>query len=163
MNFEQKTQTNTKEKDYEKIEKLENEIRDIEQMLYPQGSNVITIPEGMTEKDFDNLDKDTQDACQLTERGMAVDHFQQLQDLRMETEIIGFNIIKEVNFSDNILPSLFRFERLAKIYFQNPILAKIANYLLPEMFIRNALSGYLMPELIKSEIAGYYMHILQKS
>ena len=56
MHFEQKTQTNTKEKDYEKIEKLENEIREIEQMIYPQGSNVITIPEGMTEKDFDNLE-----------------------------------------------------------------------------------------------------------
>jgi len=140
---------------------LENSLKEIHSIMKP-GAKLI-IFDGYYLKDFNNLDKDTKDACQLAERGMAVDHFQQLQDLRMETERIGFNIIKEVNFSDNILPSLSRFEKLAKIYFRNPILFKLANYLLPEMFVRNALSGYLMPELIKSEIAGYYMHILQKS
>lgn len=140
---------------------LANSIKEIYSIMRP-GAKLI-IFDGYYLTDFDTLDKDTKNACQLAERGMAVDHFHELQDLRMETERIGLNLIKEVNFSDNILPSLFRLERLAKIYFQNPTLSRLTSYLLPEMFVRNSLSGYLMPELIKSGVAGYYMHILQKS
>jgi hypothetical protein len=94
---------------------------------------------------------------------MAVNHFNKLENLRVEAEKIGFNIVKEVNSSENILPSLFRFEKLAKIYFQNPILSRLASHLLPEMLVRNSLSGYLVPKLIKSGITGYYIHILQKN
>jgi SAM-dependent methyltransferase len=140
---------------------LGNTLKEAYSIMRP-GAKLI-IFDGYYLKDFDSLDKDTQDACQLTERGMAVNHFHKLKDLRVEIGRADFTIVKEVNFSDNILPSLFRFEKLAKIYFQNPILSRLTNHLLPEMFVRNALSGYLMPELIKSEIAGYYMHILQKS
>lgn len=122
----------------------------------------LIIFDGYYLKDFNNFDKDTKEACRLAERGMAVDHFNKLENLRTEAEMSGFKIVKEVNFSDSILPSLFRFEKLANIYFQNPISSKLVNHMLPEMFIRNALSGYLMPELIKSKIAGYYMHILQR-
>lgn len=140
---------------------LANSIKEIYSIM-KSGAKLI-IFDGYYLKGFDSLDKDTKDACRLAERGMAVDHFHELRDLRIEAERIGLKIINEVNFSDNILPSLFRFEKLAKIYFQNPILSKLARYLFPEMFIRNSLSGYLMPELIKSEVAGYYMHILQKN
>jgi len=140
---------------------LAHSIKEIYSIM-EYGAKLI-IFDGYYLKGFNTLDKDTKDACQLAERGMAVDHFHELQDLRMETERIGLNMLKEVDLSDNILPSLFRFEKLAKIYFKNPILSRLANYLLPEMFVRNSLSGYLMPELIGSGVAGYYMHILQKS
>lgn len=140
---------------------LGNSLKEIFSIMRP-GAKLI-IFDGYYLKDYNNLDKDTQDACRLAERGMAVDHFHELEELRTEIKMVGLNIIKEVNFSVNILPSLYRFEKLARIYFRNPLISKLANRLLPEMFIRNALSGYLMPELIKSEIAGYYMHILQKS
>lgn len=139
---------------------LGDSLKEIFTIMRP-GAKLI-IFDGYYLKDFNNFDKDTKEACRLAERGMAVDHFNELENLRTEAEGNGFKIVKEVNFSDNILPSLFRFEKLAKIYFRNPISSKLVNYILPEMFIRNALSGYLMPELIKSKIAGYYMHILQK-
>ncbi len=140
---------------------LANSLKEVYSIM-SSGAKLI-IFDGYYLTDFNNLDKDTKDACQLTERGMAVDHFHQLQDLRTTTKIIGLDLIKEINFSENILPSLFRFEKLAKIYFQNPTLSKLANFLLPEMFVRNSLAGYLMPELVKSEVAGYYLHIFQKS
>lgn len=100
--------------------------------------------------------------CTYTEKGMSVDKFQNLDNFEEVVKSNGLELIERINFSKNILPSLNRFEKLARIYFEIPLIRKVVNRLFPEMFIRNALSGYLMPELVKNNIAGYYYHIFQK-
>ncbi|MCX6794627.1 MAG: class I SAM-dependent methyltransferase [Candidatus Falkowbacteria bacterium] len=111
----------------------------------------------------DEYESEIEQACQLVEHGMAVDKFHKLNDLRITAEKAGFLIKKEMDLSDQIFPTMRRFEKLAERYFKHPFLSKIINFLLPEMFIRNSLAGYLMPELVKSKIAGYYMHIFEKT
>ena len=73
-----------------------------------------------------------------------------------------WEVVERQDFSQQILPSLYRFERMAKVFFYNKFIAKVLIKLLPEMFICNALSGYLMPNLIESKVAVYYKHVLQK-
>lgn len=139
---------------------LSNTLQETYSIMSP-GAKLI-IFDGYYLKNFSKLDQELKQACNLTEHGMAVDHFHELENLRKEIKNTGFKILKESDFSNNILPSLHRFENLTKLYFKYPIIFKITNYLCPEMIARNAISGYLMPELIKSKVAGYYMHILEK-
>lgn len=141
-------------------ESLSKTLREVSSIM-KTGAKLI-IFDGYYISNFDNLDEISKEACRLVERGMAVDHFHELKFLKKESEELGFMIIKEINYSDNILPSLYKFEKLTKLYFKIPILFKLINYLFPEMFTRNALAAYLMPNLIESKIAGYYMHILEK-
>jgi len=110
----------------------------------------------------DNLDDDFKIACTLVEKGMAVDEFNNLSIFKKIAQENGLVLQKEIDFSENIKPSLYRLQKTAKIYLKFPVLAKIINFLLPEIFIRNFLSGYLMPDLVESDIAGYYMHVFKK-
>ena len=55
-----------------------------------------------------------------------------------------------------------KFERLANRLFNSPLLAKIIVKILPKEFTYNAISGYLMPTLIKMGVAAYIITILKK-
>lgn len=139
---------------------ITDSLKEVYSVMRP-GAKLI-IFDGYYLVNLDNQKKHIQEACRLAEKGMAVDHFHTLDELRLESKKIGFNIVEEQDFSNNILPSLYRFEKLAKLYFRYSFIFKLVNLFSFEMFTRNALSGYLMPELIKAKIVGYYMHILEK-
>ncbi len=102
------------------------------------------------------------EACVLTEKGMAVNHFEALNDFESYVKESGLIISDKENLSSFVLPTMKRFERLARLFFKFPLLSRLAKKVLPEKFVRNSLSGYLMPELIRGEIALYYKHVLVK-
>ena len=60
------------------------------------------------------------------------------------------------------MPTLKKFEKLANIFFNHSRLAKIIVRLLPKEFTQNAISGYLMPDLIKIGLGCYFITILKK-
>jgi len=102
------------------------------------------------------------ECCSLVEKGMSVDKFYNIETFEQLAKSAKLELVKKINFSEQILSSLYRFEKLAKLYFENKAISYIVNMFLPEMFIRNSLAGYLMPDLIKNDLAGYYMHIFKK-
>jgi len=122
----------------------------------------LIVFDGYYLKNKEKITEIEQQCCTLVEKGMSVDKFHKKQNFENLAQKSSLKLIEVIDLSENILPSLLRFEKLAKIYFEHHIVSKFVNFLLPEMFIRNSLAGYLMPELIKAGIAGYYCHIFKK-
>ena len=109
-----------------------------------------------------NLKKYEQLACTLVEKGMAVNKFHELQEFEKAAKESNFELIEKENLSPQIIPTLRRFEKIANLYLKNPLFNKIMNATLPEMFLRNGLAGFLMPDLVENNIAVYYLHVFRK-
>lgn len=125
------------------------------------GGKVI-IYDGYFGREYSNLNDKERKASTLTSVGMAVGEFGDLREFEMDIGLAGFEIIEKENLSNNILPTVRRFERLSLIFFRNKSFGKVVKTLLPGMFVRNSISGYLMPVLLENKIAVYYKHILEK-
>jgi ubiquinone/menaquinone biosynthesis C-methylase UbiE len=109
-----------------------------------------------------NLSKNERTALKLTEIGMAVEKFESYDSFINKVKKDKFKIVLEEDASDYVLPTMNRFERLAKKFFNHPILAKLVVAITPKAFTYNSLSGYLMPNLMKDKITCYMITILIK-
>ena len=123
---------------------------------------IFIIYDGYLNKDKNLLNEEQKMASTLIEKGMAVDKFETLQSFNEKIASVRFTVLEEKNLSRNILPTLYRFEKLAKKFFKYRFLKKMLTLIIPEKVIRNSFSGYLMPNFIEEEIGLYVKHILQK-
>lgn len=123
----------------------------------------VVIYDGYFDKDYTELNSNERKACTLTSVGMAVGEFGNLNKLEEEIKRTGFEIVEKENLSNNILPTVRRFEKLSTIFFRNKYVGNVLKSFLPEMFVRNSISGYLMPVLIREGIAVYYKYVLRKN
>jgi ubiquinone/menaquinone biosynthesis C-methylase UbiE len=101
-------------------------------------------------------------AATLIAKGMAVDEFESIDQVEQKMTGGGFQIMDTKDLSQLILPTLYKFERLAKIFFEYTLLRKIMTVLLPEVCIRNSLSAYLMSTFVTDGHAVYIQHVLKK-
>ena len=101
-------------------------------------------------------------ALALIERGMAVPNFVLYEDFLNDAEEVKFKLYFEEDVSKYVIPTMEKFEKLGKIFFSHPFLAKIAAKLLPGLFINNAISGYLMPLIMRLGLTRYMISILIK-
>ena len=100
-------------------------------------------------------------AKKLVEKSMTVQNFITLQKFRSILDTAKFEIEEEVDYSQEILPSLYRFQKMSKWFFKYPAVAKILKTVSKEVW-GNSIAGYLMPEIIETRICKYYLHVLRK-
>lgn len=130
--------------------------------LLKKGGLFIVI-DGFLNKEVNELNKDELLAKQLTEKGMMVESFENIDEVKEKIKSIGFNLIYERDYSGNIVPNLARFEKLAgNAIFRYPTLGKLVNKALPNEITFNAVSGYLMPTLFRNRVACYKLLVFQK-
>lgn len=123
---------------------------------------VFIIFDGYSGKKDNKLTSDEMLAKKLTEKGMNVNNFDYYLNLKKNLMSSNFKIIEEEDVSLLIMPTLKKFEKQAKIYFSLPIImSKLINYILPDEFVNNVLSAYLMPILIKLKIAKYMITVVE--
>lgn len=127
-----------------------------------RGGGVCIIFDGYLKKPHESLTKQESLAKKLAERGLAVGNFEEYSDFLKTARTSDFTIEEEDDVSYFILPTLYRFERLAKIFFHYPQLAKFITKIFPKEFTYNAIPGLLMSTLIKLNIGGYFITILRK-
>lgn len=102
-------------------------------------------------------------ASNLTAKAMAVDQFDDYTVFRRQLGDSGFVITQEHDWSSYILPSLRRFERHAKLLFHIPVvIARAVNRMIPAVITRNAIAGYLLPDLIELGTASYMVTVAKK-
>ena len=101
-------------------------------------------------------------ALRLTEKGMAVPKFESYESFIKKATDSGFSVIHEENVSTYVIPTMERFAKLATKFFRFPRLARLVSKILPREFTYNAVSGFLMPELVRSGSAQYMITILKK-
>lgn len=100
-------------------------------------------------------------ACSLIEKGMALERFEEY-DSFIEKARVHFEMYTEGDLSKFVLPTMYRFEKLAKRFFKRPVIAKVIALVLPNEFIYNAVSGYLMPEATKLGLFCYMQTVLMR-
>ena len=91
-------------------------------------------------------------ACETIERVQVVEDY-----MRKE-----FSIIEVNDLTQCVLPSLFRFARLARFYFRHPALARAVNTFVPHDVVKNTIHILLLPISVERQVGCYYMHVLQK-
>jgi len=73
-----------------------------------------------------------------------------------------FSITDVKDLTQCVLPSLFRFERLARFYFSYPVLARAVNTFVPHDVAKNIIHIILLPISVERQVGCYYSHVLQK-
>lgn len=125
-------------------------------------NGVFIIFDGYLKKKESDLDENESIAALITAKAMGVSKFQNYDEFVRSINKTSFEIIYEEDVSAFILPTLVRFERLAKTFFNHPFLAKAISRLFPPEFVYNAIAGYLMPNMIKMGVGCYKITILRK-
>lgn len=128
-----------------------------------KNGGIFIVIDGYLNKKVEELTKDELLAKQLTEKGMVVSNFEYINNVKDKIKSVGFNLVEEKDYSQNIIPSLERFEKLAgNTIFKYKIIGKIVDRILPNEITFNAVSGYLMPTLIRNDIACYKLLTFKK-
>lgn len=139
----------------------EKVAQQVHRVLKPGG--LFIVIDGYLNKYTKDLNDEEFLAKQLSEKGMVVNSFEYYGDVKNEITNSGFQEVFEEDASSLILPSLYRFERLSCwILFRVPLLGKVIARLLPRDFVNNAITGYLLPNLIQSKVACYYITVFKK-
>ncbi|MGZ4879611.1 MAG: class I SAM-dependent methyltransferase [Halobacteriota archaeon] len=73
-----------------------------------------------------------------------------------------FLITDVKDLTQYVLPSLVRFERLARFYFSHPPLARAVNKFVPHDIVKNTIHIFLLPISVERQVGCYYIHVLQK-
>lgn len=123
---------------------------------------VFIILDGYTETPRVRMSKDELLACELTEKSMALNIFEDYTSVILAAKHKGLSVVNDEDVSKFILPTLLRFERHALKYFKHPHLAKFVNHFISKKFIYNAIAGLLMPEVVGSGLLSYHITTLKK-
>lgn len=121
------------------------------------------IFDGYANKPLNQFTDDETLAKKLTEKSMAVESFDFIDDFEKVIRKSNFSIVSKKDLSQEIMPSLKRFERLALIFYKLPLLTNLIKNLLPLDLAKNSVAGLLMPILIQKKLACYYLHVLKKN
>lgn len=121
------------------------------------------IFDGYANKPISRFTEDELLAKKLTEKTMAVDSFDFIDDFEKVIKKSNFSIIAKKDLSQEIMPSLKRFEELALLFYKLPLVTNLIKFLLPQDLVKNSVAGLLMPTLVQKRVACYYLHVLQKN
>ena len=137
----------------------EKVLAEVSRILKKDG--IFIVIDGYLNKNEAQLDSDVLLANRLVEIGMAVPKFELYSEFIISAKKY-YSVEYEEDISKEVLPSMQRLERWARIFFKYTFLSKLLLKILPKMIVYNSLSGYLMPNLIQENIANYMITVLRK-
>lgn len=139
----------------------EKVFKEVKRVLKKGG--VFILLDGYLKTSRTKLSKNELLAIQITEKGMAVPAFELYRDVVKKAEKVGLNLLEDEDVSRFIMPTLKRFERLARYFFSISLVARFVIKVFPLPLVANAISGYLMPDIIKLNLGCYFVTIFKKS
>jgi ubiquinone/menaquinone biosynthesis C-methylase UbiE len=135
-------------------------LSEIYRILKPSGQFVLY--EGFKEEGFENLSESLKKAAILTEKSMAVNNFEKIDDWLKIASDTGFKVKVISELSEAIMPNLGRFQVWARGYYKYPFLSRIFLKILPKDMVMNSIAGLLMPFTVHNNAHGYYKIILEE-
>lgn len=93
---------------------------------------------------------------------MAVDNLDYINDFRETIKKTSFKLIKEENLTQEILPTMRRFEKFGVLFYKNPLVNRLLKAFLSKDVLINSIAGLLMPTMLERNAGCYYLHVLQK-
>lgn len=137
-------------------EKVLSEVR---RVLKPEG--LFLVFDGYMLDDRETLSEDMFQAQRLLERSFMLDEFTKYDDFLEKAREAEFEVKDEENFSKEIMPTAERFPTLTNLFFNHSKLNYPLRKFLPEPVRLKAISAYLMKDLVKEKIDGYYFTTLR--
>ena len=136
-------------------------MQEVARILKPSG--IFIIIDGYQGKPDDELNQEERLASLLAGKGMWVAKLEEYRSVQDTLRDTGFTIIYEEDVSLLTLPTLERFEWLADLAcFRYPLVGRLLSRVLPPEFMYNAISGYLLPDIIRSGVGIYMITVAEK-
>ena len=132
---------------------------EVKRILKKEG--VFIIVDGYRMRSASRMTADEQLACELTEKTMALNVFEEYRSVMDKARKLGYRKVYSENTSEATQPTLRRFESLARKFFKRPLRAKLLKFCLPRILVYNAVAGYLMPTVVKQGLLGHHIDVLQ--
>lgn len=118
--------------------------------------------DGFRQVDFEILPGNLIQAAILTEKSLAVNRANKIDDWLKIASKKGFKLKVKADLSQTIMPNLCRLQLLARRYFENPLLARIFLKLFSQNAMMNCISALLMPFTVHNKAHAYSKIILKK-
>ncbi len=134
-------------------------LAEAHRVLRPGGRVVIT--DGFRRPHFECREEVTKVAARLVERSMAVERFWEIDVFEKAAQTAGFRVVETKDLSSAIRPNLQRLQKIARLFFRFPAVARFLTCVLPRFLIRHAVTGLLGAETLDSDIQGYYALTLE--
>lgn len=138
---------------------LPKALSEVHRVLRP-GGHFIVIDAWRTDA-FSQKSTELQDAAGYAEAAMAVPYAREFGAWKSTAVEAGFEIVEDLDLSDEIMPNLERLARIAENRFvAHPVRARVLKRVLPTALVTNAVAGYLMPLTVQLSAHTYRMVVL---
>jgi SAM-dependent methyltransferase len=135
-------------------------LEEVKKKLKPGG--LFIVLDGYALKPRRELSSPELLAQRLTEKSMAVEAFENIDDFRNTVDGSGFSVVVERDLTENVMPTMRKFERLALAFYHFPLLAKLIRIILRLDIVKNSAAGLLMPTMLELGLDGYFLHVFKK-
>ena len=133
-------------------------LEQVHKVLRPGGTFIVIDGYRVTR----NTGPEAERALRLLARGMAVPDFMPYGAFVDDVRGSPFELAEQQDRSDQIMPSLRRFEALADRFMGTRFKYRLMRAALPKVLLHNVVSGYLFPTLMEMGAISYWLTVLQK-
>ena len=139
---------------------LDRALHEAHRVLRPDG--LFVVIDGWRTASFASLPADAQRAVVATEQAMSVGRPWVIDDWLGAAVDTGFEVVEDRDLTQQILPTVRRLERIAGVILSHPRMARIAQRVLPERFLMNAVAVYLMQLTLTAGAHTYRLVALRR-
>lgn len=135
-------------------------LKQVKRVLKKGG--LFIIFDGYSKRSLGKLSADEVVAMKLTEKGFALEEFENYRKFINKVKKSGLKIEQDKDLTRYILPTQIRLERLSNPFFRNPKIAKFIKRFVPNVVLLNGVSAQLMRLTTQMGLFCYHLTVLKK-
>lgn len=139
---------------------LDTALQEAHRVLRPGG--VFVVIDGWRTARFAELPAEARRAATATEQAMSVAQPLVIDDWLDAVAERGFEVVEERDLTQQVLPTVRRLERIARVVFGHPRATRAAQRVLPERFLMNGIAVYLMQLTLAGGVHTYRLVVLRR-
>ncbi len=121
---------------------LRRAVQEAHRVLRPGG--LFVVIDGWRTSSFSTQPAITQRAAVAAEQALSVGRLWAIDDWLDAAVDAGFEVVENRDLTPQVMPTVRRLERIARVILSYPRMARTAQRLLPERFLMNGITFYLM-------------------
>ena len=139
---------------------LPRALREVRRVLRPGGTFVVI--DGYRTARFERFPEIVRRAGAAAERALSVGRPWVIEDWLAAVADAGFEVVEDRDLTAQVLPTVRRLERIARVILGFPRAARAAHRLLPDRFLVNGIAVYLMQLTLVARAHTYRLVVLRR-